>query len=346
MHILSRIILATSLVTAVFSTSASGQSGMPQPLSGPKPTHAAIAYAESNASTGEGHLLDLYLPSDVKAATPLVIFTHGSGWTRDNGRSDAQAVAAELNKAGYAVAGVAIRSSSQAQFPAQLHDIKAAIRWLRTNASKYNIVPDKFGIMGESSGGWTSAMAALTGDDPALEGKEGVTGVSSAVQASIAFYSPTDFLKMDRWALKKCNPDAKMPSDTDGCHDSADSPESMLLGCPIQTCPERAAIANPINYISRNDPPIMIVHGENDALVPHAQGAELYQALNKACHSSVFVSMPLAPHGLWNKMLTDPDMAYGTTIRSTDGETCAVTTPKPGTFNWSTIVAFFDAHLK
>ena len=88
----------------------------------------------------------------------------------DTGKHARRDIAAQLNPAGYAVAGVSIRSSSQVKFPGQLHDIKAAIRWLRANAAKYNLDPDAIAIMGDSSGGWTTAMAALTGDAPEMEG--------------------------------------------------------------------------------------------------------------------------------------------------------------------------------
>ena len=95
----------------------------------------------------------------------------------DTGKNGGGLVAQQLNPAGYAVAGVSIRSSSQTKFPGQLHDIKAAIRWLRANATKYNFDPNHIAIMGDSSGGWTTAMAALTGDSPEMEGSVGTTGV-------------------------------------------------------------------------------------------------------------------------------------------------------------------------
>lgn len=314
-------------------------------LAGPSSTFEAIAYAASDAGTGKGHLLDLYLPAGADHALPLVIFVHGSGWMADNGREGAQAVAAALNPHGYAVAGVAIRSSGQAQFPGQLHDIKAAIRWLRTNAGRYRINPGKIGIMGESSGGWTSAMAAVTGDAPEMEGALGVQGVSSAVQASVAFYPPTDFLKMDAWALAPCNPKA-MGFEARFCHDGPQSPESRLIGCAIQTCPAKVASANPVRYITPADPPVLIIHGEHDALVPHNQGELFYQALNKACHDASFISLPIAPHGSWFDMLSTTSLNYGATERSTEAANCKVTPPHPVTFDWNYLIAFFDSHLK
>jgi acetyl esterase/lipase len=153
-----------------------------------------VAYAPAQPATSQGHLLDLYLPAKAHGRVPLVIWSHGSGWLAENGREGADALAAILNPRGFAVAGVAIRSSANAQFPAQLYDIKAAIRWLRVHAGRYGLDARRFAIMGESSGGWTAAMAGLTGDDPSLEGDVGIRGPSSRVQAAVPFYPPTDFL--------------------------------------------------------------------------------------------------------------------------------------------------------
>ena len=274
-----------------------------------------------------------------------MIFSRGSAWFADNGRQDAQALAAVLHRAGYAVAGVAIRSSRQAKFPAQLHDIKAAVRWLRANAAKHQLDPDRIAILGESSGGWTAAMAAVTGDVPELEGSEGTTGVSSAVQAAVAFYPPTDFLQMDAWALRPCDPAAVVGRGA-FCHDAPSSPESQLVGCAIQTCADAVQRANPIRYISRADPPIMIVHGGSDPLVPHAQGELLYQALNKACRDAVFISMPVAGHGVWHTMMSDSTLAAAATRRSTASNGCAVEQPKPYRPTWTTIVEFLDRSMR
>ena len=214
---------------------AGGRGGGP---AGPPATHADIEYAPAEPAASNGHKLDLYLPGAASGRAPVVLWTGGSAWMADTGKRTAPGVAAQLLPAGYAVAGVSIRSSSQVQFPGQLHDIKAAVRWLRANAAKYNLDPDRIGIMGDSSGGWTTAMAALTGDAPELEGTVGVTGVSSKVQAAVAFYPPTNFLAMDAWALNKCS--------APGCHDDAGSPESRLVGCAIQTCQDKVQAANPV----------------------------------------------------------------------------------------------------
>jgi acetyl esterase/lipase len=333
------------VLSAFVNATAAAQTPAPPP--GPAPTVRDISYAKTDATTGQGHLLDLYLLPNASAPVPVVIFSQGSAWLADNGRLGAPALAAVLNERGYAVAGVSIRSSRQAKFPAQLHDVKAAIRWLRANAAKYRLDPDHIAIIGESSGGWTAAMAAVTGDVAQLEGTEGTTGVSSAVQAAVAFYPPTDFLQMDAWALRPCDPAADVGrGQMRFCHDAASSPESQLVGCAIRSCPDAAQRANPIRYVSKADPPIMIIHGGSDPLVPHAQGELLYQALNKACHDAVFISMPVAGHGVWRAMMSDPALAAGATRRSTSSTDCAVESPKPYAPSWATIVEFLDRYLK
>jgi acetyl esterase/lipase len=283
-------------------------------------------------------LLDLYLPATPRRPVPVVIWTAGSAWRADNGKHSAHLLAERLLPAGYAVAGVSIRSSAQVRFPGQLHDIKAAIRWLRANAGKFGLDPDRIGIMGDSSGGWTTAMAAVTGDAPEMEGSVGVTGPSSAVRAAIAFYPPTDFLSMDQWALKRCEGAA--------CHDSPGSPESRLVGCPIQQCPDQVKAASPLRYVSPGDPPILILHGNSDPLVPHQQGEALYMALNKACRDATFVSLPKAGHGPWVRFLTDETMQEGAFVRSTSSQGCTIQNPAPGKPSWNMILDFLDRHLK
>ena len=312
-----------------------GRGSMPQ---SPVPTHANLDYAPPEPVNSNGHKLDLYIPAGATKALPVVIWTGGSAWMADTGKRTAGGLAARLNPAGYAVAGVSIRSSSQIQFPGQLHDAKAAIRWLRANAVKYQLDANHIAIMGDSSGGWTAAMAAVTGDAPELEGSVGVTGVSSRVQAAIAFYPPTNFLTMDAWAIQKCAGER--------CHDSATSPESRLVGCAVQTCPDKVRMASPLQYITEADPPIMILHGNSDPLVPHNQGEQLYMALNKACKEAIFISLPKAPHGNWNGFLTDDSLREAATIRSTSAAGCTVNNPMPYTPTWKTVIDFLDKYMK
>ncbi|MGC4051988.1 MAG: alpha/beta hydrolase [Paludibaculum sp.] len=120
-----------------------GQPAAPPPSIAP--THADLEYAPAEPASSKGHQLDMYIPSGATRPVPVVIWTAGSAWMADTGKRSGGAMAAQLNPAGYAVAGVSIRSSSQVKFPGQLHDIKAAVRWLRANAAKYNLDPAHIG---------------------------------------------------------------------------------------------------------------------------------------------------------------------------------------------------------
>jgi len=258
-------------------------------------------------------------------------------------------MAPELLNAGFAVAGVSVRSSSQTKFPGNLHDIKAAIRFLRTNAAQYGLDPNRIAMMGDSSGGWTSAMAALTGDAPEMEGPEmerGVStaGVSSAVQAAVAFYPPTDFLSMDEWAPIACIKGNARPG-PGMCHDDPGSPESHIIGCTIQTCPDKVRLADPAQYVSAKDPPLMILHGRADPLVPHQQGERLFKRLAQNCNETIFYSLPLAGHGPAWKFLEDAATKVGTSVEGMSRQGCKLAQPKLVEPSWEGIIAFLKAHL-
>ncbi len=275
-----------------------------------------IAYADPEPSDSRGHLLDLYLPESPAAEpVPLLIWSSGSAFFSDDGKAGAVEAAAHFNSIGWAVAGVSVRSSSQARFPGQVHDIKAAVRWLRAHAGEYGLDADRFATMGDSSGGWTATMAGLAPAAAELEGDLGVTGVSSAVQAVVDLYGPTDFLQMDAHmipgALDEFN---AMVNTTDG-HADAHSPESCLLGAPIHAVPELAAAANPVAYVSAAAPPMLIVHGVADQLVPHHQSELLYAALVVAGTDATFVSIPGNRHE--KPYLTDARASTGRTVSST-----------------------------
>ena len=296
------------------------------------PTYANIAYASAEPTQSRGHLLDIYLPAGQGAQptkpVPVLIWTGGSGWKGDNDKSKAGQVAAQLNPAGLAVVGVSIRSSSQTTFPGQLYDIKAAIRWVRANATRYGLDPNHIGIMGGSSGGWATAMAAVTGDRPGLEGKVGTLGVSSAVQVAVTFSAPTDFL----------------PSSI--VRYSSTSPASLLLGCLPQDCPKMAVAASPARYVTGKEPPIMILHGELDQKVPNKQGEILFEALEKACSEAVFISLPNAGHGPSDSFLTNDAFREGATFRSTSASSCKAMGPTPFVPTWATVIDFLNRYLR
>lgn len=296
-----------------------------------------VAYAPAEPASSQGHLLDLHLPARSGRPVPVVIWSHGSGWLQENGRDGADVVAARLNPLGIAVAGVAVRSSANAQFPGQLHDIKSAIRHLRGNADRYGLDPERFATMGESSGGWAATMAAVTGDVPELEGSVGVTGPSSSVAAAVPFYPPTDFLQMDEHMIDCAYFDAAFG--LQNCHSDPRSPESLLLGCPITTCPDRVAAANPITYVGAATPPFLILHGTGDRLVPHHQGLLLHEALSAAGADTTLVTVPDGAHGAWAEWLSGAAGADGS---SASIATAGRQRSEPTAPSWETVIAFLE----
>lgn len=297
----------------------------------------SIAYAPAQPPGTAGHLLDIYLPTDISRPVPLIIWSGGNAWLDDTGANTAGQLAQIFTPHGYAVAGVDIRSSSEITFPGQVSDIKAAIRFLRAKANRYHLDPGRFGIAGDSSGAWAAVMAAVTGDVPSMEGDVGFTGTSSRVQAAAAFYPPTSFLTADKYLPAACSPPGA------GTCAAADQYFSALLGCPIQSCPDRVAAADPISYVSRNDPPLLLVHGQQDTLIPWQDSLLLFQAIQRARGRAQLVLLPQGQHGQALEFLTDSGVNSGANAVSTDRghETAAHPVALTGQY----LVGFFDRYL-
>ena len=243
----------------------------------------AIAYRDL-AYVPNGHerqKLDLYLPKD-GTNLPLIINIHGGAFKMG---SKEQGVPMEYLTQGYAVASINYRLSQHAKFPAQIEDCKASVRWLRAHANEYRLDPNHFAAWGASAGGHLAAMLGTTGDT-----REFDIGANldqpSRVQAVVDYFGPTDFLQMDAHRL----PNGMV-------HDSANSPESELIGGAIQENKDKAARANPITYVTLGDPPFLIVHGDQDPLVPHHQSELLEAALKKAGVPVTFYPVKGAGHG-------------------------------------------------
>ena len=239
--------------------------------------HRDLEYAKA---ADKKLLLDIYVPdaegesrtadaSDVAESLPLIVWIHGGAWRGGNKR---HCPALPYTTKGYVAASISYRLSHEAIFPAQIEDCKAAIRWLRANAATYRIDPDRIGVWGSSAGGHLVAMLGTTGDVKELETQHGNLDQSSRVQAVCDFFGPTDFLRMDADAL----PGGPI------VHDDPKSPESLLIGAPIQDYPDKVARANPITYVTIDDPPFLIVHGNKDPLVPWQQSKYLHEAMQTA----------------------------------------------------------------
>jgi acetyl esterase/lipase len=191
-----------------------------------------------------------------------------------------------LVDAGYVVASVAHRLSHHAPFPAQLQDVKAALRWLRANAGRYGLDPERVGAWGESSGGHLVALLATTAGAAELEGELPAGAPDTRIRAAAVWYGPTDFLQMDAHRL----PGGML-------HDTPDSPESRLLAARISEVPERVRQANPVTWVSAAAPPFLLVHGDRDLLVPHHQSVLLRDALAAAGVPVTLRTLPGAGHG-------------------------------------------------
>jgi acetyl esterase/lipase len=237
----------------------------------------AVHNLEYVAGGHERHKLDLYLPEKANGPLPLIIWIHGGAWYL--GSKQGAGAALPFVARGYAVASINYRLSQHAPFPAQIEDCKAAVRWLRANAQKYNLDPDRFAAWGPSAGGHLAALLGTSGAAKDLEGKLGNLDQSSRVQAVVDWYGPTDFLQMG------------------GRHDDARSPESRLLGGPVQQRKELAAKANPITHVRKDNPPFLIMHGDQDNAVPFNQSELLAEALKKAGVEVTFVPIKGAKHG-------------------------------------------------
>jgi len=288
------ILLALSQ-TPVPSAPAAPPAPAPPPSSTPAPTPAADAPASSENSTfnlliaapgsktikdlvyakvGDIELhLDLFLPEvalSKDGATkeelaaikpvPLVIWIHGGGWSAGN---KDRAPTAGLTRRGFAGASIQYQLSGAAPHPAQIHDCKAAVRYLRANARKFNIDPDRIGVWGASAGGHLAALLATSDGDQALEGTVGThLGVSSRVQSCCNFFGPTD--------LADLTPKHGSPG------------IARLMGGTPAEMPAAYAAANPITYIDKTDVPFLIMHGDKDNIVPLRQSEMLETALKAA----------------------------------------------------------------
>jgi acetyl esterase/lipase len=197
------------------------------------------------ANGHERQRLDLYVPGSGPAPFPLILVAHGGGWSANdkNNHPNVAWITPLLLKAGYAVASINYRSSQQAIFPAQIHDVKASLRFLRSHASESGLDPDRVGAWGAPSGEHLVALLGTSAGVPAMDGQLGPVRESTRVRAVIDWYGPTDFLQMDAHGLPDGSP-----------ADRADSAQSRLIGAPIRTAPEKTQSARWESAASARDP--------------------------------------------------------------------------------------------
>jgi acetyl esterase/lipase len=234
--------------------------------------------------------LDVWVPATAHPA-PLVVWIHGGGFMFGDRRHLPETLRPNqvfdaLLDAGLAVATIDYRHALEAPFPAQLHDAKAAVRYLRAFADELGISTVRIGVMGESAGGHIAALVGLTSHRPDLEGTNGVVGPSSAVDVVVDWYGPADLESMPRMTpppavAAKLPPELLVP------------PEDQLtrgLEGPA------LADASPITHVTPAAPPFLLVHGTADWLVPYAQSELLHAALTGAGVDSRLIPVANAQH--------------------------------------------------
>jgi len=244
-----------------------------------------VAYADKSSA----QKMDIYLPEGT-GPFPVVVLIHGGAFKMGDKGMEASNAAALVAK-GIAAASINYRLSGEAKFPAQIEDCKAAVRFLRANAAKYNLNPDKIGSWGASAGGNLSSLLGTTSGITELEGASlGNAGFSSKVVASVDWFGPINFLTMDA--------EASALGFTINTN-SASSPESQLIGAAIQTVPEKVAKANPTTYVSADDAAFFIQVGSMDRNIPYTQSLNFYNALKpvKGAENVTYELLEGAGHG-------------------------------------------------
>jgi acetyl esterase/lipase len=236
--------------------------------------------------TGGGRPLKMHIlrPKTLPAGPmPILVWIHGGAWLGGNKDGGIFQLIPFVQR-GCFCATIEYRLSQEAKFPAQIEDCKCAIRFLRAKAKEYRLDPDRIGVWGSSAGGHLVAMLGVTGGVKELEGKGGWPDFSSRVNAVCDWFGPSDFSKMAD-APSRIN--RHLPT----------CPEALLIGGSLQENKEKAAKASPVTYVTKEAPPFLIMHGDQDDVVPYNQSELLYEALKKAGVEVTFHPVKGAGHG-------------------------------------------------
>jgi acetyl esterase/lipase len=206
--------------------------------------------------------LDLVRPADGDGPFPAVVVIHGGAWRQGN-KADVRPILPQFAQRGFVAISPQYRFSPKDAFPAQVHDLKAAVRWLKGNAKKYKVDPERMGAIGFSAGGHLALMLGLTGPGDGLEGEVSAGAPDSRIKAVVNYFGPTDLAANDMPDI--CKPWVK----------------DFLGGTP-QEKPETAAKASPLTFVSKDDAPVLTFQGTKDPLVPFNQAIKLAEAMSSA----------------------------------------------------------------
>ena len=314
--ILASCLMATTMVFAQWGFG--GQQG-----SGGVPNTDKTADVNYVGDGKTYHTLDIYIPKQAKESYPVVIHTYGSAWSMNNmkGSADLSTICAAYAKAGYAVVTPNHRSASDGIYPAQLHDIKAVVRFVRGNAAKYKFDTTFIAVSGFSSGGHLSSLTATTCG--LKEGKSGsvtvdlvgnlgeFTSFSSCVDGAVLWSPPTDIYTM--------NPISMGGSGT---------MEGKFIGVEREGNKDKWMVASSPYYASDDDPPVIMFHGTEDKVVNPGQSEELYDSLKKHNVVTELVSVPGGEHGgnvMYASANLDKAVAFLNTAR--EAKAAAVVVP-------------------
>ncbi len=256
--------------------------------------HRDLIYAKVKIRQNEpGELkLDLYRPQRFEGKLPVIVWVHGGAWWAGSKRA---CPAALMVPRGYAAISISYRLSQHAPFPAQIHDCKSAIRWVRANAEKYNLDPNRIGVWGASAGGHLVSLLGTGGGVKKLEGNGAHNDQSSRVQCVVNWFGPTDLIKLNG---------------PDGADIGGRNPIEQLLGGPVDEKQDLAVLANPITHVTKDDPPFLIMHGTKDKLVPLDQSKLLETALKKAKVDVELYVVEGAGHGFWGQKIVERLAAF------------------------------------
>lgn len=252
-----------------------------------------LPYAETDNPRQK---LDLFLPKSRKGDQPLpvIVFIHGGGWRGGDKNGGIGNVGRFVESGEYAGASIGYRLTDEAQWPAQIHDCKAAIRWIKAHAKEYNLDASKIGVWGTSAGGHLVSFLGTSGDVKELEGTLGKhLDQNSSVTCVMNFFGPENFLSMVR-----------QPSTVDRTK-GGDYPEALLLGGPVPEKEAAAKEASPVTHVSKGDAAFFTAHGTKDPLVPFAQAQEIHAALQKAGVPSLLQEMTNGGHGFRSPILDE-----------------------------------------
>lgn len=247
-----------------------------------------VAYATQS----QAQKLDIFLPATGDGPFPVIVSIHGGAFKMGDKADGQETAAKEGLNYGYAVVSINYRLSGEAIWPAQIYDVKAAIRWIRANASQHALNANKIAVWGGSAGGHLSAMAGTSAGVSSLEDMSmGNSDKSSRVQAVVDWFGPINFLTMDaQFAASGVNGEV---------HNTPTSPESQLMGQNITEIPLKVEQANPETYITSDDPPFFIQHGTADTNIPIQQSEGLAAKLNPVVGTGkvTFEALQGARHG-------------------------------------------------